>query len=225
MLSLSWLPAVYTLVVLVLAGFLDVRSREVPPRYWLVAIAVGLPVTIVVNSGDLGTLIAYQLLSLVVVVPSYLMYRACMLGGADVLAFLAIALLAPLRHGSLIPLLYLAVLYATIPAIAYHVYSATIACNGFNVRCVARMKFKVKARHIAEDPRFKWWLVDVKGECAIEGDPRALALKASQGDLEAYVTATPGHPYVAHLAVGYLIALAIGDKPILELALLLFKLL
>jgi Flp pilus assembly protein protease CpaA len=221
---LEWTPAVYTLLVLAIAGALDVRSREIPPWYWLVAVAVGLPITVAVYRGDLGVLIAYQVLSLVVVIPSYIMYRYCMLGGADVLAFLVIAILSPVRPGSIIPLLYLAVLYAVAPAIAYHLYSAWIACNGFKVGCMSRMKFKVKVRTIVEDPRFKWWLVDVKGECSVEGDPRALALKAGQGDLDAYIDATPGHPYVAHLAIGYLVAIAIGDKPILELVTALAKL-
>jgi len=82
-----------------------------------------------------------------------------------------------------------------------------------------RFKFKIKARWVIEDPRFKWWLVDIKGGCSIEEDPRTLALKVSQGDLEAYIIASPGHPYIAHLTIGYLIAIVIGDKPLLYLIL------
>ena len=214
---LSWIPLIYVLAVLAYAGFLDVRLREIPPGYWFIAIVVGLPITLAVNIGDLRVLLLYQLLSLIVVVPSYVMYRACMLGGADVLAFLTVAVLAPLAPGGIIPLLYLAVLYATIPAIAYHVYSASLACKGLSLRCMLNVKFKVKAKAIVEDPRFKWWLVEARGECNVEEDPRVLALKVSRGDLEAHVIASPGHPYVAHLAIGYLIALIIGDKIILKL--------
>jgi len=216
---LSWIPLVYMLAVMAYAGFLDVRSREIPPRYWFVVLVLGLPITIIANGGDLRILLLYQLLSLIVVIPSYLMYRACMLGGADVLAFLTIAILTPLAPGSIIPLLYLAVLYATIPAIAYHLYSASLACKGLSPRCMFKFKFMIKVRSILEDPRFKWWLVEVKGGCNIEEDPRMLALKAGQGDPEAYVVASPGHPYVAHLTIGYLLAMVIGDKPVIGLVL------
>lgn len=216
---IEWIPHAYNLVILGLAGLLDVRSREVDPRFWLLAIALGLPVTLWVNVENLRVLVVYQLLSLVVVIVAYAMYRTCMIGGADVLAFLTITLIAPLIPGSLVPTLYLAILYATIPGVAYQLYSAYLACGGLKLGCMMRFRFKVKARLIVEDPRFRWWLVEGGGECSIEGDPKQLAVKASGGNLESYITASPGHPYVAHLAVGYAIALILGDKPIVNLIL------
>jgi len=222
---IEWLPPVYTLLVLGYAALLDVKSREVPPVYWALAIAVGLPISLAAYRGELAYTLVYHLSSLAVVLLAYAMYRLCLIGGADVLAFLTLSILAPRLPGSLVPALYLAILYSAIPGLAYHVYSAILACGGLRLGCIVRHKFSVKARLIVEDPRFRWWLVEGGGGCSIEGDPRQLALRASGGDLESYITASPGHPYIAHLAVGYALALLVGDEPLIRLALAIAQLL
>lgn len=212
---IEWAPVVYTLLILLYAALLDVKSREIPPRYWLLVVPLGLPLTLIAYRDSITVLLVYQALSLAVIAVTYVMYRACMIGGADVLAFLAIAILAPRLPDGIIPSLYLSILYASIPGFAYQLYSAILACQGFKIPCVLGLKFKVKARLILEDQRFKWWLVESRGDCSIESDPRELALKASNGNLEAYIVASPGHPYIAHLTIGYMLSMILGDKPLL----------
>ncbi|MDM7274581.1 MAG: hypothetical protein P3X22_000425 [Thermoprotei archaeon] len=204
------------MVVLGYAALLDVRFREVTPRYWVLAGVPGalVSVPIYVLGYDFRVLAVYYLASIIVVAVVYVMYRFCMMGGADVLALALISVLAPIRPGSFMPFIYLAVLYSVIPGLAYQVYSGFKVCGSLDFKCAARLKYRVKAGRLLGDEGFKWWLVDVEGGCSIDEDLRSAVAKASKGDPEAYVVASPGHPYVAHLAIGYAIALVLGDLPI-----------
>ncbi len=213
---MEWVPAVYALAVLGYAALLDVRFREVPPRYWVLTGVPGALISVPIHllSYDFKVLAVYYLASIIVVAIVYVMYRFCMIGGADVLALTLISVLAPIRPGSFIPFIYLVILYSAMPALAYQAYSGFKICGSLDIKCVARLKYRVKAGKLLGGEEFKWWLVDVEDGCSIDEDLKSAIAKASKGDPEAYILASPGHPYVAHLAIGYAIALALGDLPV-----------
>ncbi|MEM1873385.1 MAG: hypothetical protein QXS85_01595 [Acidilobaceae archaeon] len=196
---------------------MDVKAREVPPLYWALAIAIATPITLysytILNIG-LAVIAVNVLLSLSLTLLVYVLYRECVMGGADVLALLFLSLSSPVFPDSFMPGPFLAVLYAVVPVLVYHIYSVRLVCR--DIRCLLRLEFEIPAWRLMEDSRLRWWIVLSGSEeyCEVEEDAPQAAARISGGNPNAILRATPGHPYIAHLAVGYTMACIIGDYPL-----------
>ncbi len=203
------LATFYFVSVLVIAGLSDLRHREVEPLLWAVALpaAPGLAAYGLYSRGltlEEAALLAGA--SLVPAVAAALLYRLCMLGGADAaaLAFAGLAGLG-LPSWSIIPPGILAVLYS-IPAAAALLASEAVLAGCFS-RC------RASAVEVARSHR-RMWLVfpsPASEGCGLAGDPPTLA---SQGG-----TGRVAIPLVAALALGGIAAAVLGDGPILSLLL------
>ncbi|MEN3000124.1 MAG: A24 family peptidase [Acidilobaceae archaeon] len=201
----------YVTLVMIFAGISDIRTREVDPRLWLLAGIPGAPLALLTAVSEPFMYFLSLLLSLLVVAAAYVLYRLCIIGGGDVLAMLFIAVISPI--GTIIPSLFLAVLYSSVPSVLAQVYYNYRFCRSLKLSCLMAGSHEVEARRLLEDPALRWW--GVREEFCSEEDPHDIIMRISGGDLSAKVRASPGHPYVAHLAVGLLLTLLIRDMPIL----------
>lgn len=222
---LEYAHGLLVLLLLAGAGLLDVRSREIPPLYWVIAGLAALPVAVYVYAErySLHLVLSHMLISSSVALFMFVLYKRCIIGGADVLAVVFLTICSPVIPNSMIPAPLLAVSYSILPAIAYHVYSARLVCSSLS--CFFKLSFDIPAGRLMSDPRLRWWIVESDDEiaCAEIDAPEAASI-ASDGDPTVVLSATPGHPYVAHIAVGYALALLIGDLPIVAALELIFNL-
>ncbi|MCX8165565.1 MAG: A24 family peptidase [Acidilobaceae archaeon] len=200
----------YVTLVMLYAGISDIRTREVDPRLWLAASIPGAPLALLTALSDSLTYILSMLLSLLVVAVAYVLYRFCIMGGADVLAMLFVAVMSPV--GTIFPSLYLAVIYSAAPSVLAQVYYNYRFCRSLSLGCIFATSHEVEVKRLLEDPALRWW--GVSGESCREEDPREILMRVSGGDLAAKVRVSPGHPYIAYLAIGLLLVLLIGDMPI-----------
>ncbi|MEM4893364.1 MAG: prepilin peptidase [Acidilobaceae archaeon] len=198
---------------------MDLRSRETPPFLWALATIISMPLAFYsyrTLSLSFVQIVISIMLSLSVTLVVYVLYKKCMMGGADVLALLFLSLCSPVLPDSIVPAPFLTIIYASIPGFIYHVYSVKLVCK--DLSCFLKHRFEVPAKRLAEDPRLRWWMiVDGESSCVIDVDTPTLAASLARENPERLVKATPGHPYVTHLAIGYAIACAIKDFPILAL--------
>lgn len=216
--ELPWtVPAVYVAATLAVAGALDVRTREIPPLYWYFSCKVGAlmgALALYLGPGTLGALL-YLAASLLALASALMLYRLCMMGGADVGAVALIALALPYHPASVLPPVVASILYALAPSLAYAAYSSYRAC-GASARCIARSRHMIPAGWIVKNPGFYWWFPAGEG-CSLDVEPQEEAARLSGGDMEGLVEASPGHPYVAFIGLGYLAYLVLGDKPLIAL--------
>lgn len=209
--ELSSLVLLYATLVMGYAAIEDVKRREVDTKVWILATLAGAPFSALAALADVWKHMLFLLSSLLLVTLAYALYRLCLIGGADVLAMAFIALIAPAGH-LLLPPLFLAVLYSPLSVLAYQLYSNYLFCGSLEPRCLLAFSHKVEARRLIEDPRLRWWVVS--GEACKEESQEDIVLRASGGELSLQLEASPGHPYVAHLAVGMIATLLLGDLPI-----------
>ncbi len=201
------LATFYFIMVLGLAGLSDLRHREVEPLLWAVALpaAPGLAAYGLYSKGlPMETAVLLAAASLAPSIAAALLYRLCMLGGADAaaLAFAGLAGLG-LPNWSFIPPGILAVLYS-IPAAA-----ALLASEALLAGCLAGCM--ASAAEVARSHR-RMWLVfphPASEDCGLSGDPPTLASQGERGRVAI--------PLVAALALGGLAAAVLGDGPILSL--------
>lgn len=196
------------LLVMMIAAIQDVRKREVEPVLWLVAIPLGAAITLSQMSQER---VIYLLFSLLPAAVSFVLYKRCMIGGADVLALLFIAIAAPWDRDLLVPPVYMIVLYSIVPSLAYQLYSNLLVCGG-SASCLLSQSHEVEAGRLLRDQRLRWWIPE--GEACSEEDPREVIARLSDGDESRRIKVMPGHPYVAHLAIGALLTLIFGDLPL-----------
>jgi len=213
---LKLIPLLYATIALAYTGFLDFKSREVDPKLWLIFLVPGIPISILFNYylGDTILSLLSLTLSIPIVALTYIMYRLCMIGGADVLALAFISIIAPYTPGSILPTLYATILYSITPALFYQLYSNMKVCRVTSIKCMLSLKHSIEAERLLKDPSFKWWLIDYSGGCSIDEDKETIIAKASGGNLKTILQASPGHPYVAHLSIGLILAIILRDYPI-----------
>ncbi len=196
----------FVLVVLGAAGVLDLVYREVDPEVWLVSLppAVALGAVSVVDAGYLGGMWwAPYVLGLVPVVLLAGLYVSGLVGGADLGALALVAVGVPVIEGSILPPVYLAVVYGAPVAAGYYVYSLARVCG---LRCVARGRAVLDAGRLLE---LKWWHPRGLGEPVVEAH-EALASAGVWGRVEA----SPLLPMVFVVWVGFVAALVVGDDPL-----------
>lgn len=213
------LQVAYVGLVLLIAGVLDAVYREVEPLYWYIATKAGILVSIAVagygaslyGGGYYYLLLVYTLLSLIPVAVVGVLYKLCMIGGADVGAIAFIALSMPVVEWSLLPPVYLILLYTLVPLIAYNIYVSLRHCRGLRAGCL-KGSIDVDRDSLLSSKEYRWWMPEVEG-CSIEGYKDELVFRYHGGS-SGTVKASPGNPYVAFIAIAYLIFLLLGDYPI-----------
>lgn len=203
----------FAAIVMTVAGLLDLLYREMEPLYWFYATLIGG----LLYLSEYHWLLARADLILVglALVPVGLMlalYMAGVMGGADVMAMLFLSLAYPLAPDALLPIPVLTILYASIPSLAHRVWMASRVCG--KPRCLLAGKVRVEAWRLLRDPRLRWWLVSDKRLGGLDVGAEIWEVVAKLGPKE-LVEVSPGLPYVAHLAVGFITALILGDRPVL----------
>ncbi|MEB3860611.1 MAG: hypothetical protein GSR84_00135 [Desulfurococcales archaeon] len=212
---MDYLPAVVAVVVMGVAGILDLLYREIEPLYWFYATLLGGLAYLKTHGGLLGQ--AEPILLGLALAPALVMaglYAAGLMGGADVLAMVFLSLAYPLAPGSLLPVPVLAILYASPLSVAHRIWMLCRVVRG--PRCLVSGRIRVPGYRLLSDPRLRWWLVSDKRAGGLDVGGETWEIVAKLGPREP-VEATPGLPYVTHLAAGTILAVILGDDPVLGL--------
>jgi hypothetical protein len=225
LLELGWctLSEAYVLAVMSVAGYSDALKREVEPLLWLASSKLGLSLGALCMAGHVAQLglplfAAVYALSFAPAAVVYVLYRLGYMGGADFLALAFMAATLPLIEGTVVPAPMLAVIYSVAPTLAHRVLVGVMVCGWSRASCLVSLRVSVEAREIVYSRRSLWWIVvdeRLGGRMLLE--PHEAAVRVVGRRLDERVEATPGMPYVAHLAVGLALALALGDGPVIAL--------
>ena len=211
----------YIIVVMTVAGVLDLLYREIEPLYWVYSTLVGA-VLYLKEAGHLleELSLIHMILAILPVLVVAALYMAGAIGGADLLALVFLAASSPYLPGDILPVTVQAVIYASIPSLIHRIIMAWRGCG--RASCLLSGRVRVEGWRLLRDPRFRWWLVSDRrlGKPAIDLENWEAVARLGGG--EAVVEASPGLPYTAHLAVGTVAASLLGDEPILRLFLQLF---
>ena len=122
---------ILALAMLSIGSYMDLRYREVPDLLWIVAIAVGIIIHVMIQplpSQLLDNLPVILIASVAVVGISLMAYRLGLFGGADMLAFIALVMILPIHKNSYTPALSTfinACILAVITSIPYNIIKNT----------------------------------------------------------------------------------------------------
>ena len=220
------IAAAYAIGVMGVAAYSDAVKREVEPLLWLSASKLGLSLALLcireyVSYLGLGLFLAVYMLAFSPALFVLLLYRLGYMGGADFLALLFMAITFPLRSGDLIPMPMLAVVYSAVPSLTHRVLLGLRVCkrHGYGVSCLVSLRLRVEARELVYSSKKSWWLVTdrrLEGQAMLM-EPHEAAVRVAGSRLEDRIEATPGLPYVTHLALGLVMAAILGDDPIVSL--------
>ncbi len=226
----DWCTAstLYVVSVMSIAGYEDALKREVEPLLWLSSSKLGLSLGALCMASHVDSLgptlfaMVYAL-SFAPALTVYVLYRLGYMGGADFLALAFMAALLPLLKGSIVPAPMLAVIYSLPSMLAHRLVVGAMICSpdrrwGY-LACLASLRVSLRARDVVYSRRSLWWIIDDErlGEHRIFMEPHEAAVRVVGRRLDDRVRATPGMPYVTHLAVGLALAVVLGDRPILAL--------
>ncbi|MCE4615958.1 MAG: hypothetical protein F7C09_02720 [Aeropyrum sp.] len=199
-------PYLYALIVLAMAGASDALYREVDPPLWYIGSKAGILLfTLTTSNLDLTINEAFMALQgILVVIAAYILYRLCMLGGADVAALIFILFSTPLPlHLPISPIA--ASLALSAPALG-----AYLAFSSLKAR---RSGWLAGPEDLVVGGRFKWWLPKVqefdlsdnRKTCALDYDPPAVLVLSSRDRARV----EPGLPLVAFISLGYMLYLVV----------------
>lgn len=188
------------------ASVMDLRHREIEPLYW-VALFPAAPALAVAGLAERDlSLAASLLLALVSLFPgmvALVLYRLCMLGGADAAALLLLGLAGlGLDSWSLLPPSVTAIIY-TAPAAALIAVARAV-----EARCPLSCRVTPKE---AIRSHSRMWLIPSVGSdgCGIGSDVSSLSVEGGEAKLDI--------PLVAALGLGVLASIILGDEPLLRL--------
>lgn len=179
--------------------------REVDPELWMAGAPLGAALGLAsIQSYQGPTWLPYAGNGLVVLLFAAL-YHYRLMGGADLasIAFLSISL--PVAGGSILPSSMLVVVYSS-PFIAIHYMGELLRRCGPS--CLKTMRARVKGRVLVSE--YKWWL---PWGARLEGDPHEVVAMLDAWEEE--VEAAPLLPLVTLLYMGLLVAVLVGDAPLL----------
>lgn len=201
----------YFVAVLAVAGLSDLRHREVEPLLWAIALpaAPGAAAYGLYSRGfpsDLSILLL--LASLAPAGASIILYKLCLIGGADAAALVFVGLAGlGLPTWEILPPGLIATLYSIPAAILI------LALEAVGAGCL--LNCRAAPDEVARSHR-RMWLVfpldtgSVDG-CSLAVDPPTAASQGGRGRVAI--------PLVAALSLGGLAAAVIGDTPIISLLL------
>jgi len=204
-LDYSLAAALWTGLILGVAGVLDLVYREVDPELWM----VGLPLALALGAAGMagqdypGPLWLPYLMGGLLAASFLALYWLGLLGGADVWAAVLLWLGVP-AYNTLLPSLYGALLYSAPLTVAYVI---TVSARRCGIDCVVR-GVPMEGWRLVEE---RWW---APRGYRMESDVHELV--AVEGLYDRMVRATPLMPLVAFIAVGYIVYLLVGDRPLLH---------
>ncbi len=197
----------YALFVVGIAGLFDMIYREIDTELWMSSLPLGIALGYLSLSNHPYPKITPYALTFPVIVVLIILYYLGYIGGADAWLGVFLSLSLPVRSGSIIPAYYLAVIYSTPFILGYYLCSLYSTCSW---NCIRNRGVKVRGIELVE--KMKWWIP--KGE-KITGDPHEIV--ASGNYWEETVTASPLLPLVSLTWMGLVIAVILGDKPLINL--------
>lgn len=216
---------IYALGVLIAASYTDWRYREVEPLYWYVTAKIGVPLGILAlieyhGVLDLKALLPLIIANLVGILVIAGMYAVGLMGGADLAAVAFVALSSPIAGltgskapAALLGVLYASVLQASALPVAICMYNKLRGTSPGGVRCF----FAVKEPASKAITRRWWFPVSERGlpSFAIDSWPHEeLAAKLELEGPDTSVQVSPGIPFLIFYAIGFLIVVIIGQKPL-----------
>lgn len=188
------------------ASVMDLRHREIEPLYWI-ALFPAAPALAVAGLAErdfsLATSILLTLVSLLPGIIAMVLYRLCMLGGADAAALLLLGLAGlGLDSWMILPPSLTAVAYAAPAAIVIAIARAAEARCLFSCRVTPEEAVRSHSR---------MWLIPSVGSggCGVGSDISSLAGSGGEARLDI--------PLVAALGLGVLASIILGDEPLLGL--------
>ncbi len=208
------LPASIVLGILLLAGIVDIKSRDIDPIVWMVGVplAAGLYVyTCGSMLEGLGPLLLPLLaLAYVPAVVSLALYKLGLIGGADVWALTLLAAGFPFHPQLPVPSSLAAVIVGNMTMMVHRIIVVRRVCG---IKCIMKARVRIEAERILSDPRMAFWIVSTDKGMDVSQEPwEVVARQGISGRNK--VAATPGLPYVAHIALGftvYIIALFLAS--------------
>ncbi len=237
------LAEIAALVTLIVAGVYDLKAREIPEEVMylgLIAVVTGFAADnahLIVNPNSIPLFdIMFLLLTSIMVAVSYFVYRAGFYGEGDYYAMLIIGISNPFRTATCIfPLIYLVVLYYAFIMLMVSMVNVVLnLINGSIFREKLPLKYRLLYLFVARPMRIKdyirkpgWWYP--LGYCGNyrssfdiyknpEDEIKELMEIVSKGKCSSEIVwVTYGTPAVAYFAIAYILALLLGDKPVLGL--------
>jgi preflagellin peptidase FlaK len=239
LLAFGVLTEALCLIALSYASYLDVRFREVEPAYWYawsrILAPLGFAEAYMLYKIKFNVLAPKQfvlyavILNAVAIGIAYGAYITSFLGGGDVLAVTLVSLADPVMARSILVPSMLSLLYGSLAASLVTIYFCVLNLiqNRGLLRELARRRgvftalracFTSYPTTVGEALR-KGWLYPAAWEAGrynvVEADPpEVLSRLAEERGFEGIVWVTPGLPQVLFITVGFIISLALGDKPL-----------
>ncbi|AEM38840.1 hypothetical protein Pyrfu_0972 [Pyrolobus fumarii 1A] len=220
---------------LILGSLFDLRSRAIPS--WLPYIFIGTEAILLayrVYTGSVPhTWQAYLVIDAFLLAAIAVLVLLCLKGMGDLLMFLGITLAEPFG-ATLLPAPLLTLLYYSLASLTISIYiAAHNIASSESRRQLSKLPLTkrviriftarpVRAETIAKG---SWWIpIDLPGAkdtvCSVEVDPSDIVKRAiAEGRVRPkdYLWATYGIPALVPLTVGFILALTLGDKPIILL--------
>ena len=194
-------PAIVVLTALAIAGLSDVKSRDIDPVFWMISIPLATGVyaySCGPQTVSLGSLLLPLLaIAYMPAIVSLVLYKLGLLGGADVWALTLIAAGFPLHPALPIPSTLAAVIIGSVTMMMHRAASVARVCG---IRCVIKARVRVDSGRIISDPRMRFWIVDAGEGIDVSQEPWEIV--ARNWSSKRLVKASPGLPYIAHLALG-----------------------
>ncbi len=214
---IQWIAS---LAVLAVASYYDLKQRLIPDTPWLVGAVVGIILNALFFKGDLlEYLLKFAPLGLILLVS----WKWKLMGEADILAYLTIAVMTPSYPNGidspLIPafstFIYSKLLLLVVPLFqfAYNLYSVRkdpSLLKGFDEplwrKLLALFFLSPKKRGIGDVPAE---IVDEKGRRKFVLS--AIASPLSEEDLDTSGWVAPAYPLLPMILVGHLMSMLLGD--------------
>ena len=194
-------PAIVVLAALAIAGLSDVKSRDIDPVFWMISIPLATGVytySCGPQTVSLGSLLLPLLaIAYVPAIVSLILYKLGLLGGADVWALTLIAAGFPLHPALPVPSTLAAVIIGSVTMMLHRAASVARVCG---VKCIVKPRIRVDAERVIGDSRMRFWILDAGDGVDVSQEPWEIV--ARNWGSKRVVKASPGLPYVAHLALG-----------------------
>lgn len=220
---------------LAVASFYDVRERSVPAALMLGLLGIELVLLAadVIMNGLPQFWVAYLTADLLSLIAFAALTLLCLIGLGDLVAYAAIAAAWPWGW-SLLPLPITTLLYYALVSLALSIYNiAANLADPVARRLLAReplgrriyLLFTARPIPVKRILRGSWWipLIEEGGRrviCSTDVEPRDIIIDALRKERlreNDVVWATWGMPALPLMLIGLVLALIVGDKPILYL--------
>ncbi|MCE4617780.1 MAG: hypothetical protein F7C32_04270 [Desulfurococcales archaeon] len=231
--------AVLILLLLLPPAYWDLRTREIEPKYWVLAGVIVAFSSLIsykdILAWDHRLLMVYIITSLLVLGVLTISYLAGIMGGADLFALAMISIGVPESYmGSVLGIPFLTLLYASLASMVLPVsfcigniikYRRHLR-NRPKILCLLGLPFT--AERLSKNPGF-WFPLEIYDEDGnkkirfsfnVEEEPedirRQFKKLLDKGILnkDDIIYSTPGIPFIIFIVIGYIIGILFGDTPI-----------